>query len=225
MPKSSISNARRRGAVYWWRRLIAVCPLAFGGNRTISCELSLRTREPGSARGRAAALTAYSERLKMSLRDLVANSGLTDDMCGAIFQTEMRSYRDELVHLEAGWKIRPDWAAITDRDSDLAVYEGVWSGVSTDGLGAPRNAEFVGKHFAERSEEEQDRIRWLLRDQHGLSDALRSDAEKRLEERGVMANAVSLPVVVDTLARARAEATRRVRTGELATAPLSTGQE
>lgn len=151
----------------------------------------------------------------MSLRDLVANNGLTDEMCGAIFQAEMRSYRDELVHLEAAWKMRPDWAAITDRDSDLAIYEGVWSGISTDGLGAPRNAEFVGKHFAERSEEDQDRICWLLRDQHALSDALRSDAQKRLEEFGVTANAVSLPVVVDTLARARAEAARRVRVGEL----------
>lgn len=153
----------------------------------------------------------------MSLRDLVANSGLTDEMCGAIFQAEIRSYRDELVFLEAAWKMRADWATVTDRDRDLAIYESVWSGISADGLGAPRNAEFVGKHFSERSEEEQDRIRWLLRDQHGLSDALRSDAEARLEECGLTADAVSLPVVVDTLARARAEAARRVRTGELAT--------
>ena len=122
MPRSSISNVRRRGAVYWWRLVIALCPLAFSKNSTISCELSLRTREPGSARGRAKALTAYSERLAVSLRDLVANSGLTDDVRGATFQAEMRSYRDELVHLEAVWKMPPEWAAVGDCDGDLDAW-------------------------------------------------------------------------------------------------------
>lgn len=116
----------------------------------------------------------------MSLRALVANSGLTDDVRHAIFQAEMRSYRDELVHLDAMWKMRPEWATVGDRDADLRVFEGVWSGISEEGLGAPRGAEFVAKHFGERSDEAQARIRSLLRANADLSGAFRRDAEQRL---------------------------------------------
>lgn len=97
--------------------------------------------------------------------------------------------------------------------ADLGVLEGVWSGISEDGLGAPRGFDFVSKHFAGRSVEEQARIRALLRGHPDLSDAVRRDAERRLAHYEITADSVSLPVAVDLVARARAEAAKLVRTG------------
>ena len=54
-----------------------------------------------TARGRAAAMTAFSESLKMNFRHYVAQFGLDEQTINAIFVEEMRSYRNELIHLEA----------------------------------------------------------------------------------------------------------------------------
>jgi hypothetical protein len=128
MPRSGFSNLKRRGAAYWWRRTVSLVGLAFSEKFPISCEFSLLTKELDLARGRSAAMTAHSERLKMSLRKQVAEHGLNQKTAAKIFIEEMRAYRNELVHLEAFWKAHPVYSTISSRDDDLAMFEKLWGG-------------------------------------------------------------------------------------------------
>lgn len=211
MPRSPFQNLKRRGAVYWWRRTLSLGKLAFSENSTISLEFSLFTKELDSARGRAAAMTAYSERLRMSFRDNVAQLGLDEQSMSTIFVEEVRSYRNELVHLEAAWKAHSVWSSVSNRDDDLAMFESLWKGIADEGLGVPRDWDFVEKHFSEFDHDMQCRVRDLLRDHQDLPESLRLTAQARLEQAGAPSNAVSIPVAVDVIARARAEAARRVK--------------
>jgi len=211
MPRSPVQNLKRRGAVYWWRRNISRTRLGFLDSRLISLEFSLFTKELDTARGRAAAMTAYSERLRMSFRENVVRFGLDEQAISTIFLEEVRSYRNELVHLEAAWKAHPDWGRVSNRDDDLAMFQALWKGIADEGLGVPRDWDFVEKHFAEFDDEMQCRVRDLLRDHRDLPESLRLTAQARLEQAGVPSNAISMPVAIDTIARARADAARRVK--------------
>lgn len=211
MPRSPAQNLKRRGAVYWWRRKISLTRLGFSDSRLISLEFSLFTKELDTARGRAAAMTAYSERLRMSFRDNVAKLGLDEQAISTIFLAEVRSYRNELVHLEAAWKVHPDWSRVSNRDDDLAMFQALWQGIADEGLGVPRDWDFVEKHFAEFDHDMQCRVRDLLREHRDLPESLRLTAQARLEQAGVPCNAISIPVAIDVIARARAEAARRVK--------------
>ena len=211
MPRSSIQNLRRRCAVYWWRRTISLTGLGFSNSRTISCEFSLFTKKLDTARGRAAAMTAFSERLKMSFRNSVAQFGLNEQAISTIFVEEVRSYRNELVHLEAAWKAHPVWSSVSNRNDDLAMFQALWKGIADEGIGVPRDWDFVEKHFANFDHEMQCRVRDLLRQHRDLPGSLRLAAQERLEQAGAASNAVSIPVAVDVIARARAEAARRVK--------------
>lgn len=211
MPRSPAQNLKRRSAVYWWRRTISLAGLGFSNSRSISCEFSLFTRKLDTARGRAAAMTAYSERLKMSFRDSVAQFGLNEQAISMIFVEEVRSYRNELVHLEAAWKAHPVWSSVSNRDDDLAMFQALWKGIADEGIGVPRDWDFVEKHFANFDHEMQCRVRDLLRQHRDLPGSLRQAAQERLEQAGAASNVVSIPVAVDVIARARAEAARRVK--------------
>ncbi len=211
MARTAVQNIKRRGAVYWWRRKISLARLGFFSNRPISCEFSLLTKELDSARGRAAAMTAYSESLRMSFRDNVARHGLDEQTISTIFVEEVRSYRNELVHLEAAWKAHPFWSSLSNRDDDLAIFQALWEGIADQGLGVPRDWNFVEKHFAQFDTEMQSNIRALLRNHNDLPESLRLSAQQRLAQAGATSNAVSIPVAVDVIAKARAEASRRVR--------------
>ncbi|MBO9505146.1 site-specific integrase [Qipengyuania flava] len=211
MPRSPAQNIKRRGAVYWWRRTLSLGKLAFSKNFPISLEFSLITKELDTARGRAAAMTAYSERLRMSFRDNVARYGLDEQAISAIFVEEVRSYRNELVHLEAAWKAHPVWSSVSDRATDLAVFEKFWNAIADEGLGVPRDWCFVEKHFAEFDHDMQCRVRDLLRDQRDFPESLRLAAQARLNDADATSNPISIPVAVDVIARARAEAARRVK--------------
>ena len=164
MPRSPVQNTKRRGAVYWWRRTISLTRLGFSDSRLISLEFSLFTKELDTARGRAAAMTAYSERLRMSFRDNVAQFGLDEQAISTIFVEEVRSYRNELVHLEAAWKVHPAWSTVSNRDDDLEMFQALWKGIADEGLGVPRDWDFVEKHFAEFDHDMQCRVRDLLRE-------------------------------------------------------------
>ncbi len=169
------------------------------------------SKELDTARGRAAAMTAYSERLKMSFRENVAEFGLDEGAMANLFVTEMRCYRNELIHLESAWKMHPSWSRMSKRQDDLTVFEKLWTGIAEEGLGVPRDWDFVEKHFAEFDEEMQSNIRSLLRDHPNLPESLALAAQRRLDEIGAPANGVTIPVAVDFIARARAEAARRVK--------------
>jgi hypothetical protein len=211
MPRSGFSNLKRRGAAYWWRRTVSLVGLAFSEKFSISCEFSLLTKEPDLARGRSAAMTAHSERLKMSLRKQVAEHGLNQETAAKIFIEEMRAYRNELVHLEAFWKAHPVYSTISSRDDDLAMFEKLWAGIAADGLGVPRNREFIERHFARFDEEMRARIHFLLRDHPDLPDTVRKAAMQRLEEQGLVANAFNIPLASELVLKARAAAAQAVR--------------
>lgn len=68
--------------------------MGYFSKRPINCEFSLFTKELNNARGRAAAMTAYSERLKMNFRDFVGQNGLDDKTRAKIFGAELQTYRN-----------------------------------------------------------------------------------------------------------------------------------
>jgi len=211
MPRSGFSNLKRRGAAYWWRRTVSLVGLAFSEKFSTSCEFSLLTKELDLARGRSAAMTAHSERLKMSLRKQVAEHGLNHETAAKIFIEEMRAYRNELVHFEAFWKAHPVYSTISIRDDDLAIFEKLWAGIAADGLGVPRNWEFIERHFAHFDDEMRARIHFLLRNHPDLPDTVRKAAMQRLEEQGLVANAFNIPLASELVLKARATAARAVR--------------
>lgn len=213
MPRSTFFNLKRRGAAYWWRRTISSLGLGFSEKNSISLEFSLCTKELDLARGRSAAMTAHSERLKMSLRSQVSEHGLDQSAAAAIFTEEMRAYRDELVHLEAHWRAHPVYSTVSNRDDDLAVFESLWAGIAADGLGVPRDWAFVERHFAHFDNNMKARIRSLLRDHPDMSEGVRKAAMQRLDEQGLIANAFNTPVASDLVLQARAAAARAVREG------------
>ncbi len=224
MPRSAFSNLKRRGAAYWWRRTISFANLAFSDKFSISSEFSLFTKELDHARGRSAAMTAYSERLRMSLRTQVAANGLDHETAASIFVEEMRAYRDELVHLDAAWKTSPVYSVLSNPHDDLAVFQCLWQGVATDGLGVPRDWSFVERHFARFSEPMKVRIRGLLRDHPDLSDTVREAAIARLNDQGLEANAFNTPVAADLVLQARAAAAEAVRKSNQLIDPVGLAQ-
>lgn len=210
MPRPAFSNLKRRGAAYWWRRKILLVGLSISEKLSICCEFSLRTKELDLARGRSAAMTAYSEVLKMSLRTLVAKHGLDQQTAAAIFNEELRSYRDELVHLEAAWRASPVFNPISSNE-DLAVFQCLWEGLATDGIGVPRDWSFIERHFAQFDQPMKVRIKGLLRDHPDLPDTIRQAAIQRLETLGLEPNAFNVPVAADLIVSARAAAAKSVR--------------
>ncbi|KZY19868.1 hypothetical protein A3727_26120 [Erythrobacter sp. HI0038] len=57
----------------------------------------------------------------------------------------------------------------------------------------------------------QCRVRDMLRDQRDFPESLRLAAQARLKDADAASNPISIPVAVDVIARARAEASRRVK--------------
>ncbi|MGB7419646.1 MAG: hypothetical protein WA918_10755, partial [Erythrobacter sp.] len=147
----------------------------------------------------------------MSFRDNVSQYGLNEQIIAKIFVEEVRTYRNELIHLEAAWKAHPVWSSVSNRDDDLAVFQSLWEGIAIEGLGVPRDWDFVERNFAQFDQEMQGNIRDLLRNQKNLPESLRLAAQARLEMAGANSNAMSIPVAIDIIARARAEAARMVR--------------
>ncbi len=147
----------------------------------------------------------------MSFRENVAQFGLDEKTIGTIFVEEVRSYRNELIHLEAGWKAHPVWSSVSSRDDDLAIFQKLWEAIADQGLGVPRYWNFVERHFSSFDHDMQCNIRELLRANDNLPESLRLAAQDRLKQVGATGNAVSIPVAVDIIARARAEAARRVK--------------
>lgn len=115
--------------------------------------MSLGTKDLSVARHRAAAMTAQSEVVRMSLYERVLRDGLTVEQRDAVLRSEMRAYRDALEHLAAAWQFNPAWAKVTDVNADLQVYETIWSALAKTGVidGKPSVA-YVEEHLGALTE-------------------------------------------------------------------------
>ena len=156
-------------------------------------------------------MTAFSESLKMNFRHYVAQFGLDEQTISKIFFEEMRSYRNEIVHLEAAWKFHPAWHRVSNRDDDLGIFQALWKGLTDEGIGASLDWDFVEKYFSEFDYDTRCRVRNLLREHRDLPEALRLTAKERLQQVGVPSNGLNMPLAVDVIVRARSEAARRVK--------------
>lgn len=211
MARSCVQNLKRRGAAYWWRRLISLNYLGKPEKFPISLEFRLNSKELDTARRRSAAMTAYCERLKMSFRDDVAKHGLDERTIATLFRNELRAYRNDLFHLEAAWKANPKWRGVSDRGTDLSFFVNLWQGVADDGLGGIRDWDFVERHFADYDLDLKLAARDLIRRTTTFSESMKQEAACRLKELGVPISSVSVPVAVSVIARARTTAATRVR--------------
>lgn len=206
MARTSIQNTKRRGAVYWWRRKISLTHLGYFSKRPINCEFSLFTKELNNARGRAAAMTAYSERLKMNFRDFVRQNGLDDKTRAKIFGAELQTYRNEIICLEGVWKANSVWSRVSNHDNDFAILEALWDGIAKEGIGVPLNWGFVERNFHHFDEETQSKIQFVLRNLKTLPESLRLAAQTRLEMANTSINAINIADAANLIVPARAEA-------------------
>lgn len=205
-----VQNVFRRGAAYWWRRTLTWWDAK---PRSITLSLSLRTKDLGVACHRAAAMTAQSEVVRMSLYERVARDGLTAEQRDAVFRSEMRAYRDGLEHLSAEWHFRPEWAAVTNRDADLQVYEAIWGAFAKTGVvvGVPSSA-YSDAHFGELTDEQRAAALRLVGSVN-LQDTLARETTQRLQALGIVPNPTNMALAVQLILHARSQAARELRLG------------
>ena len=210
-----VQNVFRRGAAYWWRRSLA---WADGNSDPITLSFSLGTKDLSVARRRAAAMTARSEAVRMSLYERVAREGLTAVERDDVLRAELRDYRDGLQQLTAEWQLKSAWAKVTDVDADLLVYEAIWSAFAKTGVvdGAPDIA-YADQHFGALNDEQRAAARRLLGSVQ-IRDALQADAATRLRTLGIEPNATNMALACRIILDARAQASREVRLGTTAAA-------
>ena len=201
----SIPNTFPRGRMIWWRRSLC-CP-GIETNR-ITFQLSLLTKEPSIARGRSAAMTAYSESVRMSLYSRVQQDGLSDDQVKQLFSHELRAYRDALVHEVGRWHGDVTLSAMSSSDRDLKAFETLWTAFAKTGVVKAPTWTYAEEHFAELDEEEQSRLRLLVRDTPDLASTIEAETVAALGALGVLVNRTNLPMAVRVVMEARAAAAR-----------------
>lgn len=205
-----VQNVFRRGGAYWWRRTLR---WADRNARPITLAMSLGTKDLGVARRKAAAMTAQSEVLRMSLYERVARDGLTREQREAVFRTEMRAYRDALEHLTASWQLEPAWARVTDIDADIGIYEAIWGAFAKAGVvdGAPSRS-FVDEHLGSLSDEQRAAARQLLASMR-LRESVTRETARRLESLDIEPNPTNMALGVRLVLDARAQAAHEMRHG------------
>ena len=205
-----VQNVFRRGGAYWWRRTLSWLD---GNSRPITIALSLGTKDLAVARHRAAAMTAQSEVVRMGLYERVAREGLPAELRDAVLRTEMRAYRDALEHLTAAWQFDPTLAKITDVETDLQIYEAIWTAFTKTGVidGKPSVAYF-SEHLAGLSGDQQVAVRGLLGSLN-MRESLSRETAQRLEGLGIEPNPTNMALGVRIMLDARARATRELRCG------------
>lgn len=201
----SIPNTFPRGRMIWWRRTLSCAP---SDSNPITLQLSLLTKEPGIARGRSAAMTAYSESIRMSLYSRVQHEGLDSDQTRQLFNHELRIYRDALVHEVGRWHADTTLNAMSTSDRDLKAFEVLWMAFAKTGVVKVPTPAYADEHFAELDEEEQSRLRFLVRDTPSLGGTVKAETIAALEAIGIPATATNLPVAIRVVMEARAAAAR-----------------
>ena len=183
------SNVYRRGAVYWWRRTLRLAK-SEAHHKTLG--LSLLTRDLRIARGRAAAMTARSETVRMSLYDRIAQGGLSSQEQYRIFMGEMTIYRNALVHEVARWQGDPALRDISDPGRDLQAFETLWRSFAKSGLVEAPSRAYAEQNFVELDEEEQGRLCDLLAATPGFAAAFDAETKAALMRAGVAPTSTNL---------------------------------
>lgn len=207
---SNSSNTFRRGAVYWWRRTLF---LRGSEKSPINLALSLLTKELSIARGRAAAMTAHSEMVRMSLYQRIAQQGLTQQQQKQLFASEMRLYRDALLHEVARWHADPELQEISDSNRDLQIFESLWSAFASTGVNLTPSLEYAERNFVDLTQDEQGRLRDLVLATPNFDANFRAQAAAALARLGIEANPVNLPLGMKIVLQARAQGARLCRLG------------
>lgn len=200
---SDLQNAFRRDATYWWRRTVR---FAARDTRPISLALSLLTKELSIARGRSAAMTAHSEKVRMSLYQRVAAEGLSLEQQKMIFSGEMRAYRDALDHETARWDFDPALRAISVTDRDLMAFETLWAAFAQTGVEPAPSWDYADEHFHGLDEEERSRLRLLVFDTPTLAQSVGQETLDALRRAGVTPTDVNRSMAAKVLLTARAAA-------------------
>ena len=211
------SNVYRRGAMYWWRRTLRLCDPS---SKPITLGLSLLTRELRIARGRAAAMTARSETIRMSLYTRIAEDGLSVDQQHRLFADELTLYRNALVHEVVRWEADPRLRDLTDTDRDLQAFETLWGAFARTGIIEAPSAEYAREHFQDLDEEEQGRLRRLVRDTPGFGTNFAAETSAAMARVGISPTASNLPLSSKLVMLARMTGAWACRNGvEVASAP------
>ncbi len=201
----SIPNTFPRGRMIWWRRTLSC---AQTDSNPITLPLSLLTKEPGIARGRSAAMTAYSESIRMSLYSRVQHEGLDSDQIKHLFNHELRIYRDALVHETGRWHSDATLNHFSSSDRDLKAFETLWTAFAKTGVIKAPTWAYAEEHFTELDEEEQSRLRLLVRNTPNLGSTIEVESIAALQAIGLTANPVNLPIAQRVVMEARAAAAR-----------------
>ena len=208
----TVPNTFRRGASIWWRRTMR---LAGPVNAPITLSLSLLTKELSIARGRSAAMTAHSEKVRMSLYRRIAQEGLAFEQQKQLFGDEMRNYRDALEHEVARWQADPQLRDISDPARDLQMFETLWSAFARTGVVEDPSWNYAEAFFLGLDEEEQSRLRFLVKGTPGFAAGIRTEAADALGRVGLASNDTNMPLAIKLLIEARAFAAHACRTGML----------
>jgi integrase len=177
----------------------------------MSLALSLLTKELSIARGRSAAMTAHSEKVRMSLYQRVAAEGLSPDQQKMIFSGEMRAYRDALDHETARWNSDPALRAISATDRDLVAFETLWAAFAQTGVEPAPSWDYADEHFADLDEEERSRLRLLVRDTPTLARSVRQETLDAMVRAGVSATEFNRGLSAKLVMMARSAAARACR--------------
>lgn len=191
-----IANAYRRGAVYWWRRQIAIA----AGER-IMFALSLRTPDPTQARRRAAALTVASERIRRQVLGMNPYV-LTTEMRKTIFQDALRQQLDRII---ADQVETPELAQ--DHKQLNAQYAALYRHWATAGPEAPIAGFSAAKLLADGwTEAEVQTLRNMAEVNGPWSMVSRSKAEELLDGLNMAVTSKTLNQVCQVIFAARSRA-------------------
>lgn len=206
----TFANTFRRDAVYWWRRTIC---LPDRRTNPIRLSLSLLTKELSIARGRAGAMTAYSETVRMGLYQRIASEGLSPAQQKKLFVDEMRLYRDALEHEQARWQADPNLRDVSDPSRDLQTFETLWRAFSATGVVDRPSTHYARTHFLGLDEDEQNNLRLLLNDTPNFTANFQAEVTQALDRVGIPMTQTNLPLAMKIILEARTAAAHACRVG------------
>ncbi|OAH43789.1 hypothetical protein AX777_18405 [Sphingobium yanoikuyae] len=171
------------------------------------------TKELSIARGRAGAMTAYSETVRMGLYQRIASEGLSPAQQKKLFVDEMRLYRDALEHEQARWQADPNLRDVSDPSRDLQTFETLWRAFSATGVVDRPSTHYARTHFLGLDEDEQNNLRLLLNDTPNFTANFQAEVTQALDRVGIPMTQTNLPLAMKIILEARTAAAHACRVG------------